>query len=194
MKSIRTCFVLLSMLLGASSQAANITVGAFPELNPAPAITIPPDTFLVPVDVSGAASLQLFQFGLLFNPFVVQQVTNPGDFTSGIYGAQFVPGEAGTESFILGGFTFNDLGLVDNVAGEYPGLLDGVTGNGTLAYILFEYVDGQEGNNPGFTVADTFINGLPTTPTPPNGTVPEPSVLMLLAGALLIFGAKYRRT
>jgi hypothetical protein len=192
MKSLKACLSLCALLLSTYTHAAVIAVGTFPELNPAPAITIPPDTFLVPVEVSGAINLQTFQFDLLYDPTVVQ-FHDPFlfNFTSGIYGAQFIPGDASTESFILSGFPFFT-GLVDDVSGSYPGLLDGVTGDGVLAYILFEFVEGQEANNPGFTIADALVNGLPTTP-PPTGQVPEPSPLMLLAGALLILGVGYRR-
>ena len=45
-----------------NAEAAIISVGAFPELNPAPATAIPAGTFLVPVEISGAANLQLWQF------------------------------------------------------------------------------------------------------------------------------------
>jgi hypothetical protein len=183
MKSLRTCFFLLSLLFASSGHAAIISVGAFPELNPAPAITIPPDTFLVPVNVSGATNLQTFQFDLLYDPTVVQ-FHDPFlfNFTSGIYGAQFISGDASTESFILSGFPFFP-GLVDDVAGSYPGLLDGVTGNGTLAYILFEFIEGQEANNPGFTIANPSVTELPTQ-------VPEPDILLLVAGALLVLAVK----
>ena len=191
MKSIRTCFFVLSMLVGASSNAASFTVGAFPELNPAPAIAIPPDTFLVPVNVIGANGLQSFQFDLLYDPTVVR-FYDPFlvNFTSGVYGAEFIPGDTSTESSIVAAFPTIFPDRIDDVFGLYPFLTDGVTGNGTLAYILFEYVDGQEGNDPNFRFADTFINGISTTPV----QVPEPSVLLLLAGALLIFGVQYRRT
>jgi hypothetical protein len=187
MTSFKTCLSLCALLLLSTyTQAAVISVGPFPESSPAPAISTPPNTFLVPVDVSGAASLQTFQFDLLFNPTVVQ-VFDPFDGSSGIYGAEFVPGDTNTQSFILGGFPLNALGLVDDVAGSYPSLLDGVTGDGTLAYILFEFLPGQEANNPGFTVANPSVTELPTQ------QVPEPNML-LLVGTLLILAVQFRRT
>src|SRR5262245_11158807 len=99
---------LLCMLLGVSGPtgAAVISVGTFPELNPSPSIPIPAGTFLVPVEISGAANLQSWQFDLLFDNTVVQEV-DPLDGSSGIYGAEFTPGDATTLSFILGGFPFN---------------------------------------------------------------------------------------
>ena len=51
-----------------------------------------------------------------------------------------------SQSFILSGFPLNALGIVDTVAGFYPSLLNGPSGDGILADILFRFVPGQEGN------------------------------------------------
>lgn len=145
-------------------------------------LTLQDGQFLLPVEVSGASGLQEWTFDLAFDPNVVQ-VVDPGDGSSGIFGAQFAAGDLDTLSFILAGFVFNDQGLVDDVAGFYPGLFDGVTGDGVLAWILFETIDGRQGQDPGFTV--------PTAPPP---SVPEPGTLALLAPALvLVAAARLRR-
>src|SRR5687767_5062930 len=78
-------------------------------------IAIPADTFLVPVRITGAVGLQNWQFDLLFDNTVVEHV-DPLDGSSGICGAEFTPGVANSLSFILGGFPFNALGLIDDVA------------------------------------------------------------------------------
>jgi hypothetical protein len=159
-----------------------ISVGPFPELNPSPAIAIPAGTFLVPVEISGAAGLQNWQFDLLFDNTVVQEV-DPLDGSSGIYGAEFTPGDPNSLSFILGGFPFNALGLVDDVAGSHPFLISGPSGDGVLAYILFGFVAGQEGNDPNFTIDNAIVQQ----------QVPEPGTFALLSAALLILLFSPRR-
>jgi PEP-CTERM motif len=145
-------------------------------------VTLGTDQFLLPVNITGAATLQAWQFDLTFDASVVQEV-DPFDGSAGIYGAAFTPGNPTSLSFILGGFPLNVLGSVDGVAGSYPSLLDGPTGNGPLAYILFEYIPGQEQNDPTFAIAN------PSTMEP----VPEPSSLALLAaGAIGLLGARHR--
>jgi hypothetical protein len=168
--------LLLCALLGMSGAtgAAVISVGAFPELNPSPSISIPADTFLVPVQVSDALGLQNWQFDLAFDNTVVE-VVDPIDGSSGIYGAEFTPGDPDSLSFILGGFPFNFLGLVDDVAGSYPSLLAGASGDGVLAYILFRFLAGQENNDPGFGIENATVQ-----------QAPEPGTLALLEAALLI--------
>lgn len=153
--------------------AAVISVGTFPELAPAPSIAIPAGAFLVSIVVTGADSLETWQFDVLFDPAVVELV-DPADGSSGIYGAEFVPGDATSLSFILGGFPFNDLGLVDDVAGSYPFSFGGQTGDGVLAYLLFQFRPGQEHSDPNFTIPDT------------PSSVPEPGTLALVATALLV--------
>src|SRR5262249_8108580 len=127
----------------------------------------------------------LWQFDLVFDPAVVQEV-DPSDGSSGIYGAAFVPADSSSDSFILGGFPFNVLGVVSGVSGSYPGLLDGVSGDGVLAYILFEFVTGHETDNPGFAIDNPSVTEA--------GPVPEPGSLTLLAFGVLLVAAwrKYR--
>lgn len=146
-------------------------------------VTLGADQFLLPVEITGAAKLQNWQFDVTFDNTVVQEV-DPLDGTSGIYGAEFTSGDANSLSFILGGFPFNALGLVDDVAGSYPSLVDGPSGDGVLAYILFEYLPGQQTNDPGFAIEN------PTT----TQSVPEPATLALLAGGLAALLGVRRRT
>jgi hypothetical protein len=159
------------------ADAAVISVGAFPEPNPAPPFAIPAGTFLVPVEISGANNLQLWQFDLLFDNVVVE-VVDSLDGSSGMYGAEFTPGDPSTLSFILGGLPLNFLGLVDDVAGFYPSLTDDLSGEGVLAYVLFQFLPGQEGSDPSIRVTDASI----FEPVP----IPEPGTLALLVAALLL--------
>ena len=144
-------------------------------------VTLGPNQFLLPVVITGALNTPNFAFDLTFDNTVVQQV-DPLDFLdTGIYGARFTPGDPNSLSFILSGFAFNFLGLVDDVAGEYPSLLNGITGDGVLAYILFETL--QAGVDPGFAIENAFA---PTE-------APEPATLLLFASALLLLGFTRRR-
>jgi hypothetical protein len=146
-------------------------------------ITVPllgTDDFLLPVEISGATNLQLWQFTLSFDNTVVQEV-DPLDGSAGIYGAEFTPGDLNSLSFILGGLPLNIFGVVDTVSGEYPSLLTGPSDAGALAFILFEFLPGQESNNPDFSIQGvTVVQG-----------APEPGTFVLVAGALLLLG--YRR-
>ena len=140
-----------------------------------------PDEFLLPVEISGAVKLQLWQFSLFFDNSVVQEV-DTGDGSSGIYGAEFTLGDLSSLSFILSGFPFNFLGEVDTVAGAYPSLLTGPTGDGVLAFIVFEFLPGQENNNPNFSVPSesvTVVQG-----------APEPATLVLFASGLALLGGR----
>lgn len=184
----RSLWLALALLFVAAAsgpaRAAVVSVGSFPDLNPAPPITIPAGTFLVPVQIAGASNLQSWQFDLVFDNTVVEEV-DPLDGSAGIYGAEFAPGDSSTQAFILGGFPFNALGLVDDVAGSYPSLLVGPSGDGILAYVLFRFLDGQEANDPGFSVGDVVLPA----------AVPVPaSLVALIAGApILMLWPRRRR-
>ena len=144
---------------------------------------LPAGEFLEPVDVSGAVNLQSWQFDLLFDNTVVNEV-DPLDGTSGIYGAEFTSGDLSSLSFILSGFPFNVLGEVDTVAGEYPLLLTGPSGDGTLAFILFQCLDQENCSNPGFSIrGGQVVQG-----------APEPATLLLLgSGLALLCGRRLLR-
>jgi hypothetical protein len=179
--ALRAIVALLLCVLVGSVNATIIFVGPFPATPPSYIPPLPPGTFLVPVEISDAANLQLWQFDLLFDNTVVQEV-DPFDGSAGIYGAEFTPGDANTLSFILGGFPFNIFGLVDDVAGSYPALLNGPSGDGVLAFVLFEFLPGQENNAPNFRIENATVQ-----------QIPEPATVALLAVALLIFGFAHRR-
>ncbi len=128
------------------------------------------------MQISGALNLEFWNFDLLYEQTVVQVVPEPSPtLIPGIFAAEFTPGDANSLSNITSGFTFLP-GIVDEVFGLYPFLLNGVTGDGVLAYILFEFVPGQEGNDPNFRIIDNTL---------PQGA-PEPNTLALFAAALLI--------
>jgi hypothetical protein len=174
---LRLLICTLLVLTSASKAAPAISVGSVPAAFPSYIPALVPDTFLVPVVVSGAVGVQTFQFDLIFDNSVVEEV-DPGDGSSGIYGAQFTAGNVSSMSFILGGFPFNAFGVVDDVAGSYPSLLNdaGVSGDGVLAYILFAFLPGQENRSPDFAIQAGSTTSLP---------VPEPSTAALLAAASL---------
>lgn len=141
--------------------------------------------FLLPIDISSVVNLQSWQFDLIFDNTVVQEVAPvPDDGSSGIYGAEFTAGDPSSLSFILGGFPLNVLGEVDAVAGAYPNALAGPSGNGVLAFILFQCVDPDNCSNPGFgTGGGQVVQG-----------APEPATLLLLASGLALFcGRRFLR-
>ena len=142
-------------------------------------VALNPDEFLLPVEITGAVNLQFWQFSLFFDNTIVQ-VVDPGDGTSGIYGAEFTPGDLNSLAFILGGFPFNFLGEVDSVAGAYPSLVTGPSGDGVLGFILFQCLDQKNCSNPGFSISGTqVVQG-----------APEPATLLLLASGLVLLGAR----
>jgi hypothetical protein len=170
------------------AQADTISVGSFPlNLVPSYLPTPPSGTFYVPVEISGAVSLQNWQFSLTFDNTVVQEV-DPLDGRSGIYGAEFTPGDPNSQSFILSGFPFNIFGVVDTVAGSYPSLLNGPSGDGVLADILFEFLPGQENNNPHFSITGAVV--LAPVPAPEAGSLGLFAGLALLAGFFAVHRVK----
>jgi hypothetical protein len=170
----------LAMSVSPPTKAAPIiAVGSFP-VTPVPSYIspLPTDAFLVPVEISGAVNLQNWQFDLLFDNTVVEEV-DPWDGSSGIYGAEFTPGDPSSISFILSGFPFNFLGKVDTVAGAYPSLLTGPSGDGVLAFVLFDFLPGQETEDPKFSIQNVAVQ-----------QVPEPATLQLLAIVIMLLGVR----
>jgi hypothetical protein len=169
----------LAILTPAGAQADPIIlVGSFP-VNPVPSYlpTPPTGAFYVPVEISGAAGLQSWQFSLNFDSTVVE-VVDPGDGSSGTYGAEFTPGDMNSQSFILSS-GFRLPGVVDGVAGSYPFLPSGPSGDGALADILFEFVSGQENNNPNFSITNASV--FVAVPGPVAGSLNWLTALALVA-------------
>jgi hypothetical protein len=144
-------------------------------------VTLGPNQFLLPVVITGALNTPLFGFDLTYNSAVVKQVdpefplADPTGLDTGVYGARFTPADPSSLSFILSSGVSLPGNLV-GVGGEYPSLLNGITGDGVLAYVLFETL--QEGVDPGFAIENAFAPG----------QAPEPNTLALFAAALLLLG------
>lgn len=190
----RTLFVAfaigwLAILAPVGAQADPIiSVGSFP-LNPVPSyLPAPPArAFYVPVDISGAANLQSWQFSLNFDSTVVE-VVDLFDGSSGIYGAEFTPEDVNSRSFILGGFPLT--GVVDGVAGSYPFFPSGPSGDGVLADILFEFLPGQNGNNPNFSITNASV--FQAVPAPEVGSLNFLVGLALFAAFFAVHRVKGR--
>lgn len=162
---MRTSAALLLSLASLSCSAGAFYLGT-PLTSPLPpgVSTLAPSGFLLPVGIEEASGLSAWQFDLFFDNSVVN-VVDPLDGTSGIYGAEFTAGVTETQSFILGGFPLNALGLVDDVAGSYPFLTDGVSGTGLLAYVQFQFLPGQAGRDPAFRIGGAPAASVPETPS-----------------------------
>jgi hypothetical protein len=180
--------VLISLLmaLAGSASGAVISVGTpfetpVPSNIPAP---LPVGAFLVPVEITGAAGLQSWQFDLVFDNTVVEVIDHDPDISVGIYGAEFTPGDPNTLSEILAGFPLNALGLVSGAAGSYPLLLTGPTGDGVLAYVVFDFLPGQEAQTPGFAIQNAGVVE----------AVPEPGTLTLVGAGLTFLVAHRMRS
>ncbi len=166
---------LLASVMSFPSQAALIQAGPITTSVPSalydPLSTLtsplPAGQILVPIEITGANGLQDWSFDLSFNGSVVSLLDVGGLYQS-VYQAQFNPVDTTLSNITASGFP--GLDVLQGIAG----FSSGVSGDGVLAFILFEYLDGQSGNDPGFQVDD------------PNVTqVPEPGSAVLLVGALV---------
>lgn len=174
--------VLATLLLAGAAQAALITPGTPTTGVPAalhdPLATLadplPAGRFLLPIEVSGASGLQDWTFDLGFDDAVVAPLDVGGLFQH-MYQAEFSVADP-----TLSDITSSGLVLPGALLGV-AGFSWGVGGDGTLAYLLFEYRAGREGDDPGFVID-------PPTPQP----VPEPAVPWLLGSALLALAATRR--
>jgi PEP-CTERM motif-containing protein len=137
---------------------------------------LPADQFLLPVEITGATDLQDWSFDLTFDENVVSPKDVGGPYQS-VYQAEFNNVDA-----ILSDITSSGVLVGDGLEG-IAGFSSWASGDGTLAYILFEYLPGQAGNDPDFGIEDATTTQ----------SVPEPATLALLAGGLAALAGLRRR-
>jgi hypothetical protein len=129
---------------------------------------LPADQLLLPVEITDADQLQDWSFDLIFNPGVVNPLDVGGLYQS-VYQAEFDDTDPTLSNITSSGFP--GTGVLETIAG----FSFGVSGNGILAYILFQYQANQQGEDPGFGIENA-------------NPVPEPGTLALLAVGLAAAG------
>ncbi len=177
---------LLCILLGVSGPAAAAVISAGTPITTVPPALFDPlgfltsplpiDQFLLPIEITGANNLQDWSFNLAFHDSVVAPKDIGGLFQS-VYQAEFNAADT-----TLSNITSSGLLLPDLLFG-IAGFSSGVSGDGLLAFVLFEFLPGQATNDPGFSIEGAVIGG----------EVPEPGSLALFAATLLILAFTRRR-
>ena len=160
---------------------------ALPTIEAGTPISLTTDTFVVPIQITGAVELITWQFDLAFDPSVVQ--INTGCDTSGAdpY-CDLFNGPVTEGPFTKGPFSLFVPGVIDNfggsltiVAGGFGDPPPGPTGDGILAYVEFITIDAN--GDPDIHVTSSSVT---------SSAVPEPMSLLLLAGGLTFLGARRR--
>ena len=127
---------------------------------------LPADEFLLPIEITGANGLQDWSYDLLFDASVVGPLDVGGLYQS-IYQAEFSAADPTVSNITSSGFP----GSLDGIAG----FSSGVSGNGLLNFVLFQYLPGQATNDPDFSVDNVRLVQ----------QAPEPGTIFLLPIALL---------
>ena len=136
---------------------------------------LPVNQFLLPVEITDVNGLQTWSFDLLFDASVVTPADDFGLYQS-VYQAEFNAADSTLSDITSSGFPFS--GLLEGIAG----FSSGVSGDGLLAYVLFEFLQGQEEGKPDFRIENATVQ-----------QAPEPATISLLAAALLILAFARRR-
>jgi hypothetical protein len=192
-KRLALCAVLaVALWCGADRHAIAapiISVGTY--IPPPP--YAPLTTFVVPINITGAADLTFWQFDLAFNATDVQINTGcdpfsgdpycslfTGPVTEGPFFGSLSPFNTFNPGFIsLDSVTLAQLGQLIAVNDTFGGSLPGPSGNGVIAYIEFVTTATGSGTSP-----ITVQNGSTTS------GVPEPATLALLLSGLALLGAR----
>jgi hypothetical protein len=133
---------------------------------------LPGTQFLLPIEITGAIGLQSWSFDLLFDNTVVNPADDFGLYQS-VYQAEFSVADP-----TLSNITSSGLPLAGDLLG-IAGFSSGVSGNGLLAFVLFDFVPGQEARDPGFHIDNPTVQ-----------QVPEPTALALLAPCLMLLALR----
>ncbi len=131
---------------------------------------LPDPQFLLPIEITGAIGLQDWSFDLNFTDGVVSPV-NAGLF-QGVYQAAFNVSDP-----TLSDITSSGLLLPGSLQG-IAGFSSGVSGDGLLAFVLFQQL--MPGVDPGFSISNAVTTQ----------AAPEPGTLALLAGVLAVLGGR----
>ena len=121
-----------------------------------------PNQFLLPIQIAGATGLQDWSFDLTFNDDVVTPLDIGGLFQS-------VSGRFNATDTTLSNITSSGFFLPDVLQG-IAGFSSAVSGDGLLAFVLFQFQTGQETNDPNFGIDNPTVTQ----------QVPEPGTLALL--------------
>lgn len=138
------------------------------------------ETLKVPILVSDALDLQSFQFDLGYDESILELLT----FTDA--GTDFEEAATAGGGLLLGITGFSLPGLLSGAADSMIGVLDGMSGSGTLAYIEFlALANGVSA----LSLSNVYLDSIELGPDAMvNGqiAVPEPQSLALLVMALAI--------
>jgi hypothetical protein len=193
--ALRRIFVLtLVLCLGffaAASRAAIISAGTptttvpgaldDPLIPPTLTSPLPAGQILVPIEITGALGLQNWSFDLTYDGNVVQPLNVGGLFQS-VYAAHFNTVDTTLSGITSGGFP--NLNLPPDALENIAGFSSGVTGDGLLAFVLFEFQTGHETENPGFGIDNVTLTQ----------QAPAPGTLLLLIPALIALHLRRRIT
>jgi hypothetical protein len=131
---------------------------------------LPANDFLLPIEITGASGLQDWSFDLNFTDGVVSPADAGGLFQS-VYQAAFNAADPTPSNILSSGF------LVPGSLQGIAGFSSGVSGDGLLAFVLFQQL--MPGVDPGFSLSNVVIN-----------QAPEPGTLALLASVLVVLGGR----
>ena len=133
--------------------------------------SLPANEFLLPIEITGANGLQDWSFDLNFTDGVVSPLDVGGLYQS-VYQAEFNASDP-----TLSNITSSGLLLPGSLLG-IAGFSSGVSGDGLLAYVLFQQL--MPGVDPGFSISNAVTTQ----------AAPEPGTLALLAGVLAVLGGR----
>ena len=185
---------LRALALASFAAFVSYGVGADPiiSVNPADYLPTPPPypgstVFVVPVEITGAVQVTSWQFSLTFDPTDVQVNTScdptTDPFCDPIFGpvtqGPFFLNTALFPPFFDPGFIFNNLGLLDAVAGAWQDPPPGPSGDRIPAYVELITTENGTGESP------IAVTGVSTT-----SSVPEPGTLALFAGGLVLLARR----
>jgi len=175
----------LGVFAGAS-QAAVISAGPPTTTVPAalsdPIATLssplPANEFLLPIKITGANVLQDWSFDVTFNGGVVTPLDLSGLFQS-VYQTEFNAVNTALSDITSSGFP--GVGVLAGIAG----FSFGASGDGLLAFVLFEFLPGHSPTeDPGIGIGNVTLNE----------QAPAPGTLVLLIPALAALGLRRRKT